>query len=158
MQKDSKVLYRGSKEHLKVISPAKILENELKRFPSGITEAVFVTPYKQEALSYAISARKGLSGTLVTPYYKNQETKEMGWKIELGFKKSHIDLNEKTYLYEFSPSDFKQNSYGEWYATAEQTPQKVIEMTVSEALSHFDEVKFESEEIKTEGQTKGQLL
>lgn len=156
MDEKPTVLYRGAKENLDVVSPAKILDTERSRFPQNVTEAVFATPYKEDALSYAISARKGLGGTTLTPYYKDEKTKEIGWKLRLGFRKSELKSDEKTYLYELDPKDFVQNTEGEWYARTMQTPKVKAELTIEEALKHFDEVTFQDEGLK-EGQNRGEL-
>lgn len=147
------VLYRGAKERVNVLTPQPILQNERSRFPSEIDKIVFATAYKEDALAYAIAARKGLGGFQLTPYWRNEESQEIGWKLGLSCSRAELNVNERTYLYELDPEGFQVTENGEWYSTEKVVPQEITEMRIDEALGYFDEVTFGREGQRTaEGQ------
>ena len=136
------VLYRGAKEKTDVLLPQPLLESEKCRFPAGTNSVVFATAYKEDALAYAIASRRDLGGFQLTPFWRNEEKQEIGWKLQLGCSEKDFLKDETTFLYTVSPEGFRVTENGEWYSTNEVRPESTEEIKIEDALKYFDEVTF----------------
>lgn len=151
-QSKPQVLFRGSIYKLKIISPSQILEQEKHRFPQGLKEVIFASPYIQDAIAHGL-ASEGSRGFNLSPFWKNEEKKEIGWSLTLECHKSDLSLEDEIYLYELDPKAFTQNSEGEYYSVSKLKPLKITELSTDQALQYFDEVKFS---LDLETQIKGE--
>jgi hypothetical protein len=152
------VLYRGAQEALDILLPAPILETEQHRFPQEVKSVVFASRHQQEALAYAIASRKNLGNFQIIPFWKDVINKEIGWKLTLPCSKTDLPLEDTTYLYELNPIHFKQNADGEFYSTQAEVPLSRKEYTFKEALNEFDEVHFQRDETKINGEGNNGML
>jgi len=147
------VLYRGVKEKTDFLIPQPLLESEKYRFPAGTESVVFATTYKEDALAYAIASRRDLGGFQLTPFWRNEENQEIGWKLQLSCSEKDLPKDETTFLYTVSSEGFGVTENGEWYATNEVRPESVEEIKIGDALKYFDEVTFS---LDNEGVVKGE--
>jgi hypothetical protein len=147
------VLYRGAKEKTDVLEPQPLLESEKHRFPAGTESVVFATAYKEDALAYAIASRRDLGGFQLTPFWRNEETQEIGWKLQLNCSENDLPKDESTFLFSISSEGFRVTENGEWYATSEVKPESVEEIKIGDALKYFDEVTFS---LNNEGVVRGE--
>lgn len=136
------VLYRGAKERTDLLKPQPLLESEKHRFPAGTESVVFATAYREDALAYAIASRRGLGGFALTPFWRNEETQEIGWKLQLFCSETELPKEETTFLYTIKPEGFSVTENGEWYSTNDVKPNSVEEIKIGDALKYFDEVNF----------------
>ena len=149
------VLYRGAKEKIDIFVPQPLLKSEKDRFPKGIESVVFATAYKEDALAYAIASRRDLGGFQLTPFWRNEENQEIGWKLQLSCLEKDLPKDETTFLYTVSSEGFRVTENGEWYATNKVKPESVEEIKIGDALKYFDEVTFSRDNegaIRGEGQ------
>lgn len=147
------LLYRGAKEKTDILVPQPLLESEKDRFPKGTESVVFATAYKEDALAYAIASRRDLGGFQLTPFWRNEETQEIGWKLQLSCSEKDLPKDETTYLYTISSEGFRVTENGEWFATSKVKPENVEEIKIGDALKYFDEVTFS---LDNEGAVKGE--
>jgi len=137
------MLYHGTNKQLSVLDPF-IPGNRREQHRVGSLEKVlYASSSYEEALVHAISKSLGIEGHAGYGYTNGT------WSISLPASKESLHSSLPIYVYELDEKDFTlEPTLGEWVTDKSVVPKRVHKSTVTEALSHFREVKLvETKEI-----------
>jgi len=130
------MLYHGTNSALQSLKPQAVVDQRELIKVGNLSNALYASEYYQEALVHAVSKAMKWDGH--AGYGHNGEI----WSISLPVDKNDMPKSEKIFIYELDPKNFKKNSLDEWYTDKEVVPVRKIELTIGEALGHFDEVRY----------------
>jgi hypothetical protein len=134
-----KVLFHGTNIEVNTLTPQPIT-NEREKLRVHSNNVLYATSYFQEALVHAISKANDWEE------HASYMNRDNSWTICMPVSSDEINKKSKVFIYKLPMEGFKlDRELNEWYRCTPVEALDVKTMTVGEALSYFDEIKYEKE-------------